>query len=376
MLNTSEALHKQILDDVKNQIFEDVKKLVEKEYTEKLLKKEEEVKEKLVTIEELVKKLAEKEVNVSSLPHKREYQLIVDWVSKLEKKDENAVSDVLKEMQARIEELIKVDKNVFSLRIHKPEDNAEKLIPSNERKDSLMHNLPCLPEDPERVLSDIRDLNFFTQGNLQYFKNMPPNGAHVDPAIIMSQSNINNNNMNMDLHNQSGSSNTSLVLPNDSCEVLQISRSISPQPPSSLKRQKMIYIVKFGEFGVNAEQFMEPTGIAANHNRNEIIVVDTNCHRVQVFDKEGQFKLQYGLRGKNDGQLFYPNRVAINQMTGHCVITERCPNHQIQVFDSYGRFIRKFGASVLQYPRGVCVDHKGRIIIVESKVGDTSIMYL
>ncbi|KAE9546552.1 hypothetical protein FO519_010236 [Halicephalobus sp. NKZ332] len=327
MLKTDEALHKQIFNDVKSQIFEDVKKLVEKGYTEKLLKKEEEVKEKLVTIEELVKKLAEKELVPDHLPHKREYQLIVDWVNKLEKKDENAISDVLKEMQARIEELIKIDKDMFSPGVHRAEENMEKLIPHNERREPLMNNPAGSLDDTERILSDIRDLNFFTQGNLQSFKNIHSHGTHNDSAIIMSQSN--NNNINMDLHNQSSSSNASLVLPNDTCEHFPIPRSMSPQPPSSLKRQKMIYIV----------------------------------------NKEGQFKLQYGLRGKNDGQLFYPNRVAVNQMTGHCVITERCPNHQIQIFDSCGRFIRKFGSSVLQYPRGVCVDHKGRIIIVESKVG-------
>ena len=41
---------------------------------------------------------------------------------------------------------------------------------------------------------------------------------------------------------------------------------------------------------------------------------------------------------------------------------------QVQVFNQYGLFVRKFGANVLQHPRGVCVDQNGLIIVVECKV--------
>lgn len=38
------------------------------------------------------------------------------------------------------------------------------------------------------------------------------------------------------------------------------------------------------------------------------------------------------------------------------------------MYNQYGQFLRKFGANILQHPRGVCVDSKGRIIVVECKV--------
>jgi len=41
---------------------------------------------------------------------------------------------------------------------------------------------------------------------------------------------------------------------------------------------------------------------------------------------------------------------------------------QVQLYNQYGQFVRKFGADVLQHPRGVCVDNKGRIVVVECKV--------
>ena len=44
------------------------------------------------------------------------------------------------------------------------------------------------------------------------------------------------------------------------------------------------------------------------------------------------------------------------------------PLIQVQIYNQYGQFVRKFGANILQHPRGVTVDNKGRIIVVECKV--------
>lgn len=145
-----------------------------------------------------------------------------------------------------------------------------------------------------------------------------------------------------------------------------ISASMYPLK-SQIKRQKMIYHCKFGEFGVMEGQFTEPSGVAVNA-QNDIIVADTNNHRIQIFDKEGRFKFQFGECGKRDGQLLYPNRVAVVKTSGDIIVTERSPTHQIQIYNQYGQFVRKFGANILQHPRGVTVDIKGRIIVVECKV--------
>ncbi|GLV35199.1 brain tumor [Carabus blaptoides fortunei] len=145
-----------------------------------------------------------------------------------------------------------------------------------------------------------------------------------------------------------------------------MSAAIFP-PKSQIKRQKMIYHCKFGEFGVMEGQFTEPSGVAVNA-QNDIIVADTNNHRIQIFDKEGRFKFQFGECGKRDGQLLYPNRVAVVRTSGDIIVTERSPTHQIQIYNQYGQFVRKFGANILQHPRGVTVDNKGRIVVVECKV--------
>ena len=111
----------------------------------------------------------------------------------------------------------------------------------------------------------------------------------------------------------------------------------TPQPPivyppkNQIKRQKMIYHCKFGEFGILEGQFTEPSGVAITQD-NEIVVADTNNHRIQVFDKEGNFKFQFGEVGKRDGQLLYPNRVAVVATSGDIVVTERSPTHQVKIY--------------------------------------------
>lgn len=147
------------------------------------------------------------------------------------------------------------------------------------------------------------------------------------------------------------------------------SGTVVPRSPSRIqapKRQKMSYVTKFGEFGPQAGQFSEPSGVAVTKDK-EILVADTNNHRIQIFCAKGTYKYAWGDCGKRDGQMLYPNRVAIAP-SGEVIITERAPTHQVQVYSPYGKFIRKFGADVLQHPRGVCVDPSGRIIVVECRV--------
>jgi len=179
---------------------------------------------------------------------------------------------------------------------------------------------------------------------------------HIDPILELSSN----------LFSQS--SLTTPPLQSSAIGPFPVSPIVPMYPPKSqIKRQKMIYHCKFGEFGILEGQFTEPSGVTVNA-QNDIIVADTNNHRIQIFDKEGRFKYQFGEVGKRDGQLLYPNRVAVVRNTGDIVVTERSPTHQVQIYNQFGQFIRKFGANILQHPRGVCVDNRGRVIAVECKV--------
>ncbi|KAK9505008.1 hypothetical protein O3M35_009163 [Rhynocoris fuscipes] len=141
---------------------------------------------------------------------------------------------------------------------------------------------------------------------------------------------------------------------------------------STITRSVITYNRKFGSYGTSQGQFTEPNGVCINAE-GDIIIADTNNNRVQVFDKLGSFKFAFG-ESTSTGEcsssntLLFPNRVAVMEITGDIVVTERAPTHQVQVYNQYGGFIRKFGANILQHPRAVTVDKEGHIIVVECKV--------
>lgn len=53
---------------------------------------------------------------------------------------------------------------------------------------------------------------------------------------------------------------------------------------------------KFGQLGPGKGQFNSPHGFCLGLEE-DIIVADTNNHRIQVFEKNGEFKYQFGIPG-------------------------------------------------------------------------------
>ncbi|KAK7097030.1 hypothetical protein V1264_004069 [Littorina saxatilis] len=139
-------------------------------------------------------------------------------------------------------------------------------------------------------------------------------------------------------------------------------------PP--IRRTRMQYISKFGEYGNAEGQFTEPSGVTVD-GFNRLVVADTNNHRIQIFDVYGKFKSQFG--NHPDSKLTYPNRIAVSKTTGKVVITERAPSHRVQTYTLQGQPLDIFGEDILQHPRGVAVDKDDNIIIVECKVMQVTI---
>ena len=54
---------------------------------------------------------------------------------------------------------------------------------------------------------------------------------------------------------------------------------------------------KFGSLGPQKCQFNAPHGFCLGIDE-EIIVADTNNHRIQIFDKIGEYKYQFSMSGK------------------------------------------------------------------------------
>lgn len=59
----------------------------------------------------------------------------------------------------------------------------------------------------------------------------------------------------------------------------------------------MIFRSKFGQLGPGKGQFNSPHGFCLGMDE-DIVVADTNNHRIQIFEKTGDFKYQFGQPGQ------------------------------------------------------------------------------
>jgi len=123
-------------------------------------------------------------------------------------------------------------------------------------------------------------------------------------------------------------------------------------------------------------QFNLPRGLAFDHHRGLLLVVDRNNHRVQVFscddDDGGSFVSKLGGEGYQPGKFYHPNGIAIDHDHDRILITD-CLNNRVQSWSLSGRSclscVGHHGSGDLAFncPRGIAIDkHHHRIIIVDS----------
>jgi sugar lactone lactonase YvrE len=121
-------------------------------------------------------------------------------------------------------------------------------------------------------------------------------------------------------------------------------------------------------------QFSEPLGVAVGPN-GRIYVSDRFNHRIQVFNSSGGFVSKWGKNagaggywnfGWLDGEFIIPSQIATD-LSGKVYVADS-GNARVQVFDANGVFIRKFGSfgsgnGQLISPIGVAVDLLGNIFV-------------
>ncbi|XP_023174459.1 E3 ubiquitin-protein ligase TRIM33 isoform X2 [Drosophila hydei] len=123
---------------------------------------------------------------------------------------------------------------------------------------------------------------------------------------------------------------------------------------------------KFGSLGTAKGQFNSPHGFCLGVDE-EIIVADTNNHRIEVFDKMGALKFQFGVAGKEEGQLWYPRKVAVMHNNGKFVVCDRGNERsRMQIFSKCGHFMRKIAIRYIDIVAGLAVTAKGHIVAVDS----------
>lgn len=136
--------------------------------------------------------------------------------------------------------------------------------------------------------------------------------------------------------------------------------------PGRTKATAMQIRCKFGSLGTSKGQFNSPHGFCLGVDE-EIIVADTNNHRIEVFEKNGAFKFQFGVPGKEEGQLWYPRKVAVMHTNSKFVVCDRGNERsRMQIFSKNGHFMKKIAIRYIDIVAGLAVTSKGQIVAVDS----------
>jgi tripartite motif-containing protein 71 len=143
------------------------------------------------------------------------------------------------------------------------------------------------------------------------------------------------------------------------------------------------FIMAWGSFGTGDGQFYFPRGIAVDQSDGSVYVVDMGNHRVQKFDTSTnvlpQLLTKWGGSAeaghassplaREAGQLRSPWGIAVDG-AGDVFVTDT-GNHRVEKFDREGNFITQWGGfgngdGQFNFPYGVAVDAKGSVFVVDS----------
>ncbi len=103
-----------------------------------------------------------------------------------------------------------------------------------------------------------------------------------------------------------------------------------------------------------------PLAMAEDRAGNMYVV--TVGHEVLVFDKDDRFVKRFAKGGSKDGELAYPNAVAVDSKGRIWVADSN--NGRVQMFSPEGRYVKQFGGMLT--PRGIAVDGRDRVFIVDT----------
>ena len=129
------------------------------------------------------------------------------------------------------------------------------------------------------------------------------------------------------------------------------------------------FLTAVGTKGSGPLQFNRVQDIEINTSNNKVYVVDYNNHRIQVLNSDLIFSNTFGKYGKNKGEFNYPYAIACDS-TGNVYVTD-FGNFRIQVFTSTGKFLRMFGSrgkgdGELNRPIGIALDVQDKVYVSEN----------
>lgn len=123
-----------------------------------------------------------------------------------------------------------------------------------------------------------------------------------------------------------------------------------------------------GAGGSGNGQFNDPQAVEVDAAGN-VWVVDSENHRIQKFDPDGDYLLQAGAKGTGNGKFESPNDVAVDGEGNVWVVDTY--NNRIQKFSPSGVYLSQFGTKgsgtgQLKSPRGIDIGPEGHIWVADS----------
>jgi DNA-binding beta-propeller fold protein YncE len=128
------------------------------------------------------------------------------------------------------------------------------------------------------------------------------------------------------------------------------------------------YLLQWGGPGEGVGQFRRPQNLAID-GENRIWVADSCNHRIQVFDAQGQFRFAWGEEGSEPGQLYYPYDLVLGE--DETIYLCEFGNHRVQKFTWDGKLLGTWGVEgrapgQLNNPWALVRDSRGRLDVVDS----------
>jgi len=95
---------------------------------------------------------------------------------------------------------------------------------------------------------------------------------------------------------------------------------------------------------------------------NHLYVIESCNHRVQKFDINGRYLLEFGKHGSGDGELSNPIGITVHNEK---VLVADNENGRISVFHCDGHFSHTFGSDHLRHPWDVVVTNNNQILVAD-----------
>ena len=133
-------------------------------------------------------------------------------------------------------------------------------------------------------------------------------------------------------------------------------------------------IAAWGGPGGGLGEFSLPKGMAVDAEGN-LYVADSENHRIQVLDGDGQPLREWGTQGNGPGQFLQPWGVAVSP-EGNVYVADTW-NHRIQAFDADGEYLRSWGVfgetgddlwldGTFYGPRDLAFDEDGNLYVADT----------